>query len=94
MIDIQFLMSKAKKAEANGLWKEAAEIWNTLGRYEDREACLLIVKGIEKGTEYRDRTRELISWVDDSVDRGVLSLEEAVKTISPKLREIYNEIYK
>lgn len=71
-------------------WYLAAHYWKVIDRISDSEACMLIADATAKGNEYRRLCEPLNKWVEDVVNRRMMSLAE----IYPKQIEIYNSIYK
>ena len=79
--------------ERLGDWKTASEYWKKLGEYEQAKACSFLYEAIQKGDAYRERVAELNRWVDETVEAGIMTKEEAVKTVYPQMNEQYNIIY-
>ena len=75
-------------------WGVAAEYWRKIGRDSDAEACKLLEEAIAKGDSYRESTKELNDWVDKTVGEGIMTKEEAVRVVYPKIEELYNRHYK
>lgn len=60
-------LRKAKRAETESRWQEAADIWDKVGHTRDRDACLLLADAIRQGDEYRARVaKELGAEPDKS----------------------------
>ena len=72
-------------------WKTASKYWRQLNRESDAIACEMIAEATEKGNSYRADVHDLNVWVDETVEQGIMSKEEAVKIIYPELNRIYNQ---
>ena len=86
--------SAIRGMEQLGEWGVAAEYWRKIGRDSDAEACRLLEEAIDRGDSYRESTKELNDWVDKTVCEGIMTKEEAVRVIYPKIEELYNRHYK
>lgn len=75
-------------------WGTAAEYWKKLGRKSDEDACKMLHAAIARGDAYRDATKYLNKWVEETVEQGIMGKEEAVKVIYPDLHNIYKIYYK
>lgn len=47
------LYKKAKRLELESKWSQAAEVWKSIGRDEDANACQLIHEAISRGDAFR-----------------------------------------
>jgi hypothetical protein len=74
-------------------WETAASYWNDLGCELDAAACMMLHDAITRGDCYRDETKHLHQWVDETVEQGIMSKEDAVKVIYPELNRIYKKYY-
>ena len=85
--------SAIRELELRGEWAKAEMWWRYWGRTEDANACKLIRESNELGDRYRAETAHLIEWVDNTVEAGIMSKDEAIKQIYPELNRIHNQIY-
>jgi hypothetical protein len=81
-----------KNMEALGEWKTAKEYWLKLGRTDDANACDLIIKATKNGNAYREAVKHLSQWVDETVEQGIMTREEALKVVYPEMNRISNSI--
>ena len=79
--------------EQLGEWETASKYWEILNDSEQAASCLMIHNAISRGNAYRADTKHLMDWVDNSVELGVMTLDEAIKTIYPELSKIYDYHY-
>lgn len=74
-------------------WETAAIYWKKLKRSEDEKACSYLANAIKRGDSYRAEVKELNDWVDKTVSEGIMSKDEAIKIINPKMDAIYKKYY-
>ncbi len=79
--------------EQLGEWAIAATYWEKMGKKDDADACRLLQKAIDEGDAFRNSTRHLTSWVDETVEKGIMTKQEAVKVVYPEMQQIYKEYY-
>ncbi len=77
--------------EQLGEWETAAKYWGIIGRKSDQQACQNLANAIKLGDEYREKTAHLRKWVDETVSKGIMTHEEAVKKVYPEMHKIYSE---
>lgn len=82
-----------KEMEKIGEWETAAKYWRMIHRIEDAEACELIANSTAMGNLYREKVSHLNKFVDDSVENGILSKEDAVAIIYPQINSAYNSVF-
>ena len=80
-----------RNMEALSEWGVARAYWLKLGRVEDANACDLIFKAVARGDCYRDAVKHLNQWVDETVEKGIMSKDDAIKIIYPEMDRIYKE---
>ena len=51
----------------------------------------MLEEAIEEGDRYREATKHLNDWVDETVDKGIMTKDEAIKAIYPEMNRIYNQ---
>ena len=68
-----------RNMEMLGEWRTAEIYWNKIGKTIDANACKMIYEAIEKGDSFRDRTKVLYDWVNETVENGIMTLNEALK---------------
>jgi polyhydroxyalkanoate synthesis regulator phasin len=54
----------------------------------------MIIDATAKGDAYRDSVKHLNQWVDETVESGIMTKDEAIKVISPEMQRIYNNHFK
>ena len=74
-------------------WRTASVYWGKLGRESDARACIMIAEATERGNTYREASKHLMDWVDESVSLG-MDKDEAIKVIYPELHRIHNSYYR
>ena len=79
--------------EQLGEWGMAENYWRKLGEIEQAEACKFIKDAIEKGDCYRSAVKHLNEWVDETVEKGIMSKENAIKAVYPEMQRVYLSIY-
>lgn len=84
MHDYQYV----KQLEKEHQWQEAADVWRSLGRKEDADACQMIADAIAKGNQYRADAEAVCGPEPDSGRHP-----EKNKEWHEKLREVYNHHY-
>jgi hypothetical protein len=72
-------------------WRTAAEYWGKIGRKNEQAACKMLADAIERGDHFREKTKHLRDWVDETVSQGIMTQEQAVKQIYPELNRIYQD---
>jgi hypothetical protein len=55
------------------------------------KSCQIIADAIEKGDAYRADVKHLNDWVDETVEKGIMTRDEAIKVIYPEMNKIYNQ---
>ena len=80
-----------RRMESLSEWRTAAEYWKKLSRTSDANACIMIAEATERGDAYRMDAEQLNNWVEETVENGIMSQNEAVKFISPELNRIYRQ---
>lgn len=80
-----------RRMEVLSEWRTAAEYWEKIGYHSDADACIMIAKATERGDCYREATKHLNEWVDETVEKGIMTKDEAIKTIYPELNRIHNQ---
>lgn len=81
-----------KRMEVLSEWRTAAEYWKKIGYHSDADACLMIAEATEQGDRYREATKHLYCWVDETVERGIMEKDEAIKIIYPEIQRIHSQI--
>ncbi len=51
----------------------------------------MINEAIAKGDAYRAEVKYLSDWVDETVENGIMTKEEAIKVVYPEMNRIYNK---
>lgn len=77
-----------KEMESLSRWDLAAAHWLKIGKPGDALSCRYIADAIAIGDEIRSRAKHLFDWAESAVEAGVMSYEEALRTVYPKVREI------
>jgi len=85
--DINF--NKAKAHEANNQWFEAAQLWRTMGRNDDFNACMLLHNAVSAGDTYRNRVANELGTEPDKAENP----HKWVKWYDG-MTKIYNEVFK
>lgn len=80
-----------RRMEALSEWRVASEYWRKISRESDAKACEMIAEATERGNAYRADTKHLNDWVDETVEQGIMTKDEAVKVIYLELNKIYNQ---
>jgi len=80
-----------RRMEVLSEWRTAAEYWKKIGYHSDAAACIMLEEAIEEGDRYREATKHLNDWVDETVDKGIMTKDEAIKAIYPEMNRIYNQ---
>lgn len=79
-------------------WRKLKNTWGYSGNSEmwetNAKACEMIAEAIEKGDAYRADVKPLHDWVDETVEKGFMTKEEAIKVIYPQMNEIYNRHFR
>lgn len=78
-----------KGMESLSEWDTAAIYWDKLGRdyAKDAEACRMIQEANHQGDAYRESVKELVEWVDETVESGIMTQDEALRVVYPKMQE-------
>ena len=76
--------------ERRGEWRTAAELWKTMGKeYQMHvDSCNMIADAVEHGDRIRARKKPLLDWVEQTVENGVMSRDEALKIVYPEMLRI------
>lgn len=80
-----------RRMEVLSEWRTAAEYWKKIGYHSDADACIMLAEAIEQGDRYREATKHLNEWVDETVEKGIMNKDEAIKVIYPEMNRIYNQ---
>lgn len=83
-----------KQMEQIGEWATAAIYWRKIRHIEDAEACELIVTSTAMGDLFREKVKHLNDFVDNATENGIMSKEDAIKIVTPQLKEYYNQTFK
>ena len=83
------LLYVVKSLEEKGDWREAENIWRTLGNEREAEACKLIADSIERGDKYRQQVKEQLGPEPNAMENPYAYLQW-----HKRLQEIYNEHFK
>lgn len=86
-------MDKYKEAmslEHLGKWREAAQVWISMGRKKEADACMLLADSIEAGDAYRE---EVDKTIGEEPELTHLTINEWKKW-HEDLRLIYNKHFK
>lgn len=89
--DISMRQYAIKGMEQLSEWDTAAAYWDKIGDKENAAVCRYIRDAIAMGDSLRGKCKELNEWVDNTVAEGILTKEEAVNVVYPKIHEIYNK---
>lgn len=81
-----------KRMEVLSEWRIAAEYWTKIGYHSDANACIMIAEATERGDRYREATAHLYSWIDETVERGIMEMDEALKIVYPEIQRIHSQI--
>jgi len=81
-----------RRMEVISEWRTAAEYWAKIGHHSDTAACIMIAESIERGDRYRAATKHLYEWIEETVEKGIMDRDEAIKTIYPEINRIHNQI--
>lgn len=74
-------------------WETAANLWMEIGETEHGNACMMIHESIVNGNIYRTRVQKYMDWYNETIHAGIMTCTEALKIISPKLQEEYNNVF-
>lgn len=81
-----------RRMEVLSEWRTAAEYWTKIGYHSDANACIMIAEATERGDRHREATAHLYRWVDETVERGIMEKDEAIKFIYPEIQRIHSQI--
>ncbi len=74
-------------------WDTAASYWEKEGEMRQAEACKLLAESVTLGDKFRAEVAPLNQWVKETVEQGVMTEEEALKIVYPKISKIYDSFY-
>ena len=77
--------------EQLGEYAVAAVYWRKLGREDDAKACEMLKSAIGKGECYRDAVKPLLEWVDETVEKEIMTESEALKKVYPEMCKLYKK---
>lgn len=60
MYTSDLIYKQAKEAEQKSEWRKAAQLWQSINRISDAEACMLLAESIERGDAYREDVKNTI----------------------------------
>lgn len=52
----------------------------------------MLAESIERGDRYRAATKHLYEWIEETVEKGIMDRDEAIKFIYPEINRINNQI--
>jgi hypothetical protein len=84
------IFRQARRAEQEGNWRRAEDLWNSIRRFSDARACALIAEAIEEGDAFR---QEVADTLGECPELTLNTLKE-VKDWNEKMNEIYKKHFK
>jgi hypothetical protein len=81
---------KCRQLEQESKWREAGNMWLTISRKADANACFLIADSIEKGDAYREDVQQRIGKEPEFTSTNVRAWQQWHKDLG----EIYNQHFK
>jgi uncharacterized protein YajQ (UPF0234 family) len=89
--NIMMRPNAVRQMEQLSEWRAAAYHWRLLLREIDAQACEMIAESTERGDAYRADVKPLNDWVEETVEKGIMTKDEAIKVIYPEMNRIYNQ---
>lgn len=84
------IIKQAIAAEQDDNWREAEELWNTIGRFSDAMACARIAESIEKGDAFRQEVADTLGECPELTPDNLQEFNDW----NDKINEIYNKHFK